>query len=154
MALPIALIGPIVSIGMNLIDRFFPDKEAAAKAKRELLRMEKEGEIHRLAQQVDINMEEARHESIFVSGWRPFIGWVCGIIFAYHGIALPIIKYIAIFSGFDVNTLPEFDIAMFSTVLMGMLGLGGLRTYEKFKGVNHNRRGKPKYGPDSENYTS
>ena len=74
------------------------------------------------------NEAEAMHRSVFVAGWRPFIGWVCGLAFAFHYIALPLILTYS-----DV-TPPEFDTNSLFTVLMGMLGLGGLRSYEKMKG--------------------
>ena len=76
----------------------------------------------------ELNIAEAKHRSIFVAGWRPFIGWVCGVAFAFHFIALPIILT------YSDHTPPEFDTNSLFTVLMGMLGLGGLRTYEKMKG--------------------
>ena len=73
------------------------------------------------------NEAEAMHRSVFVAGWRPFIGWVCGLAFAFHYIALPLILTYS-----DVEP-PQFDTNSLFTVLMGMLGLGGLRSYEKMK---------------------
>tara|TARA_B100001287_G_scaffold101085_1_gene85006 strand:- start:31519 stop:31896 length:378 start_codon:yes stop_codon:yes gene_type:complete len=79
--------------------------------------------------QTKINEVEAQHRSMFVAGWRPFIGWICGLAFAYHFVAFPIVRTIYPDVEFPVlNTEPLF------TVLMGMLGLGGLRTFEKLKG--------------------
>jgi|TARA_Y100000287_G_scaffold116981_1_gene93970 hypothetical protein len=78
--------------------------------------------------QTKINEVEAQHRSMFVAGWRPFIGWICGLAFAYHFVAFPIVRTIYPEVEFPVlNTEPLF------TVLMGMLGLGGLRTFEKLK---------------------
>ena len=74
------------------------------------------------------NQAEAMHRSVFVAGWRPFIGWVCGLAFAFHFIGLPLILT------YTDHTPPEFDTGTLTTVLMGMLGLGGLRTYEKLNG--------------------
>ena len=74
------------------------------------------------------NQAEAMHRSVFVAGWRPFIGWVCGLAFAFHYIALPLILTYR-----PDLTVPDFDTNSLFTVLMGMLGLGGLRTYEKLK---------------------
>ena len=79
----------------------------------------------------ELNKAEAQHRSIFVAGWRPFIGWVCGVAFATHYIIIPVI---ATYTDFAV---PEFDTNSLFTVLMGMLGLGGLRTYEKMKGKSN-----------------
>lgn len=79
--------------------------------------------------QTKINEVEAQHRSMFVAGWRPFIGWICGIAFGYHFIAFPIIRTI-----YPDVQFPELDSEPLFTVLMGMLGLGGLRTFEKLKG--------------------
>jgi hypothetical protein len=77
--------------------------------------------------QTKINEVEANHRSIFVAGWRPFIGWVCGVAFAFHYIVMPLLLAYT-----DIKPI-EFDTNSLFTVLMGMLGLGGLRTYEKLK---------------------
>lgn len=86
------------------------------------------------AQQTAIDTAEASNSSIFVSGWRPFIGWVCGAAFAYHFILQPLLAFIIDNAGGNVK-LPDFDMQELTTVLMGMLGLGGLRTYEKVQGI-------------------
>ena len=78
--------------------------------------------------QAKINEVEARHRSLFVSAWRPSVGWVCSLAFAYHFVAFPIIKTI-----YPGTEFPVLDTEPLFTVLMGMLGLGGLRTYEKIK---------------------
>jgi hypothetical protein len=77
--------------------------------------------------QTRINEIEAKHRTVFVAGWRPFIGWVCGIAFAFHYIIMPLLLAYT-----DIKPI-EFDTNSLFTVLMGMLGLGGLRTYEKLK---------------------
>jgi len=84
--------------------------------------------------QVEVNKFEAQHRSIFVAGWRPFVGWVCGAGFAYHFILQPFASFIMIAAGVDLPDLPKFDMQSLQTVLMGMLGLGGLRTFEKIRG--------------------
>ena len=78
--------------------------------------------------QTKINEIEANHRTVFVAGWRPFIGWVCGVAFAFHYIVMPLLLAYT-----DIKPV-EFDTNSLFTVRMGMLGLGGLRTYEKLKG--------------------
>ena len=84
--------------------------------------------------QLEVNRVEAGHRSMFVAGWRPFIGWTCGAAFCWHFVLVPI-AVLALTAANVSAELPEFDISTLSTVLMGMLGLGGLRTYEKLKGL-------------------
>ena len=84
--------------------------------------------------QLDINKAEASNPSVFVSGWRPFIGWVCGSACAWNWIGLPIAKAGLLLAGVTLTISPA-DISEMMPVLMGMLGLGGLRSYEKVKGV-------------------
>jgi hypothetical protein len=85
--------------------------------------------------QLEINKAEAASGSIFKGGWRPFVGWTCGIAFAYHFILQPTLIFVLAVFGVAVPDLPEFDISTLLPVLGGMLGIGGLRTYEKQKGL-------------------
>lgn len=77
--------------------------------------------------QAEINKVEAQSRHWFVSAWRPFIGWICGLAFGFHYIVMPLLLAYT-----DIKPV-EFDTNSLFTVLMGMLGLGGLRTYEKLK---------------------
>lgn len=126
----------------NLLDKFFPDPIAANAAKLQLMQMAQNGELAQLdadlkmaTGQIDINKVEAASTSIFVAGWRPFIGWVCGAAFAFKFIGGPFAVIVMAMAGHPI-TLPEFDFAEMSTILLGLLGLGGLRTVEKIKGVS------------------
>ena len=106
-----ALIGPV----SNLLGKFIEDKDMKNKLAHEVATMA-ESHAQELAKgQIEINKAEAQHKSIFVSGWRPFIGWT------YLNVIIP--------------ELPTFDMGSLMTVLMGMLGLGGLRSFEKYKGL-------------------
>ncbi len=125
----------IFSIGEKLIDRLIPDPQAKLEAKIELEKMKQAGDLAQIA----VNIEEAKSESLFVSGWRPAIGWTCGLAFAYAYIIHPIGLYLALLGGVDMTGLPEVDIGAMMPVLLGMLGLGYMRTEEKKKGVNKNR---------------
>ena len=84
--------------------------------------------------QVEINKIEAGHRSIFVAGWRPFLGWCLSFAMAYHFILQPIAVFSLSIAGLSYD-LPQFDMNSLMTVLLGMLGLGGMRTYEKTKGI-------------------
>ena len=130
-----ALIPQIAPILGNVLDRFFPDKEKAAEAQRaiESALLENAAQIN-LAQ-IEVNKAEAQHRTIFVAGWRPFIGWVCGIALAWHFVGVPVTVFFIAWAGAEVPELPAFDMNSLMTVLMGMLGLGGLRTVEKMKGL-------------------
>ena len=95
--------------------------------------------------QLEINKTEAQHGSIFVAGWRPFIGWVCGAALVWNFIIQPLLLWVAWMMpdlGIDMSTAPKLDSGELMTVLLGMLGLGGLRTYEKRLGVSRNELGE------------
>ena len=119
----------------KVLDRVLPD---SAEAKLKVMTLAQEGQLAELdadvklaAGQMEINKSEAAHSSIFVAGWRPFTGWICGSALAYHFILQPFINYIAVLSGADLRGLPTLDMDDLYTVLLGMLGLGGMRSYEK-----------------------
>lgn len=138
MAAWLALI-PAIS---QLLDKIIPDPQEREKAKIELIKAERVLDLEELRlalsadqMQADINKEESASPNLFVSGWRPFIGWVCGVAFAYHFVMQPILAFAIANNGGKVE-LPIFDMQTLSTVLMGMLGLGGLRTLEKIKNVS------------------
>ena len=129
-----ALAGPL----MGLIDDLFTSDEERAEAKVKLLEMEQKGELAQIA----VNMQEAKSEHLFVSGWRPAVGWVCVAAFAYTFILMPFGSFIALVSGMDpalLAALPDLDIGSMMPVLLGMLGLGAMRSYEKKSGTNKNR---------------
>lgn len=125
------LIGPVT----GLLDKFVEDKDQKAALAHELATMaDKHAQALALAQ-VEVNKAEAASGSFFKGGWRPFVGWVCGVAFAYHFIIQPLVIFILTTIGMDIPDLPEFDMGTLLPVLGGMLGIGGLRTYEKHKGL-------------------
>jgi hypothetical protein len=131
-----SLLPSILPIVSDVVGRFLPeDKNARAKAEREI---EKQLATH-LAKidlaQLDINKAEASHRNVFVAGWRPFIGWSCGVALAWTYVVTPILQFILAQTG-NLVDLPAMDMSQMMPVLMGMLGLGGLRTFEKFKKVS------------------
>ena len=121
------LIAPVAGI----LDKFVEDKDLKMQLQHEL-----ETALHSANMaQIEVNKAEATHKSIFVAGWRPSVGWVCSLAMLYHFILAPMIQFGFALGGIE-QELPEFDFSQLSTVLMGMLGLGGLRTFEKMKGVS------------------
>lgn len=135
-----ALAALIPALG-NLLDRVFPDPQAAADAKVKVMEMAQRGELAYLdadlqmaTGQMEVNKAEAQHQSIFVAGWRPAIGWVCAAAFAFKFVVGPSAAVLMTMAGHPI-VLPEFDFSEMSTILLGMLGLGTLRTVEKIKKV-------------------
>jgi len=131
-----SLIPTLIPIVSDVVGRFLPeDKEAVKKAQREI---EEKLTTH-LAQidlaQLEINKNEAAHRSLFVAGWRPFVGWSCGLALAYTYLIEPVATFIMAQTGHLID-LPSVDLSTMMPVLLGMLGLGGLRTFEKFKKVS------------------
>ena len=126
-----ALIAPAT----KLIGKFIEDKDQKNKLAHDLATMAEKHAQELSKGQIEVNKEEAKSRSIFIAGWRPFVGWTCGIALCWHFIGLPVTTFFIAWFGFDVPELPFFDMDSLLTVLMGMLGLGGLRTYEKMKGL-------------------
>ena len=131
MSLITSLVGPV----SGLLDKFIEDKDQKAKLAHELATMADKLAHEQQLAQIAVNKEEAASGSIFKGGWRPFIGWVCGIAFFYHFVCQPIIVFVLTIFGVSIVNLPEFEMNTLLTVLGGMLGIGGLRSYEKSKGL-------------------
>lgn len=120
-------IGAVADLAKTAIDKIWPDKSEQEKQALAAAVMVVQG-------QLDINKTEAANPSVFVSGWRPFIGWVCGGGCAWNWIGLPMAKFIAVAVGHPI-TLSPADLGEMMPLLLGMLGLGGLRTVEKINRV-------------------
>jgi len=125
------LIGPV----SGLLDKFIEDKDQKAQLAHDIATMSERHAQELAKGQLEINKVEAASGSVFKGGWRPFIGWVCGVAFAYHFVLQPFIVFGATAAGVDLPELPSFDMSSLMTVMMGMLGLGGLRSYEKKQGL-------------------
>jgi len=123
-----------LDIGGKLIDRLWPDPAKAAEAKLELLKLQQSGELAAVMGQMEINKIEAASTSVFVSGWRPAVGWICTAGLGMQFLVAPLITWVALVFG-TVLVLPPLDMSMLIGMLSGILGLGGLRTYEKIKDV-------------------
>ena len=126
-----ALIGPVT----GLLDKFIPDADQKAKLAHEIATMSEKHHQEALLAQLEINKAEAQSGSIFKGGWRPAVDWTCAIAFMYHFILKDLIIFGCAIAGVELPDMPDFDMGTLLTVLGGMLGIGGLRTYEKQKGL-------------------
>ncbi len=134
---PLSAILNIIGVG---IDKIFPDKDKAEAAKLEMFKLGQQGQLQeamntfQLAmEQTKVNTEEAKSQSVFVAGWRPFIGWVCGVALAYNYVVMPFIVWDSRWASKTAPGMPTLDMGELMTLLFGMLGLGAMRTYEKTK---------------------
>tara|TARA_B100001059_G_C17765969_1_gene545564 strand:+ start:309 stop:710 length:402 start_codon:yes stop_codon:yes gene_type:complete len=119
----------------GLLDKFIPDADERNRLAHEIATMS-ERHAHELARgQIEVNKAEAAHSSMFVAGWRPFVGWSCGLALAWHFLGQPLVVFVTAYAGIQTPPLPAFEMESLLTVLLGMLGLGGLRTFEKTKNV-------------------
>lgn len=127
MALDLTGLGAVSDLAGSVINKIWPDKTEAEK-------QQLAAAVSLVQSQLEVNKVEAASPSVFVSGWRPFIGWVCGTACAWNWIGLPIAKMGLLMYGHPLDLAPA-DISEMMPVLMGLLGLGSLRTFEKVKGV-------------------
>lgn len=131
----LGLLGSLVAPVTQILDKVVEDKDQKNALAHEIATLA-EKQAHEAAMaQVEVNKAEAQHRSIFVSGWRPSVGWTCSLALFYHFIANPIILFVVGITGYDIPDLPQFDMDSLMTVLLGMLGLGGMRSFEKAKGL-------------------
>jgi len=121
------LIGPITGI----LGKFVEDKDQRNALAHEIATMSEKHALELAKGQLTVNATEAAHKSLFVAGWRPAIGWICGFALMYSTILAPIIGIWVV--------VPPVDSSLLTSVLMGMLGLGAMRTAEKVKGVQRER---------------
>ena len=131
----INLIGRLIDPVTEIVGKVVQDKDQAAALAHEIATMAENHAQEIALAQIAVNKAEAESGSVFKGGWRPFVGWTCGVALAYHFVGQPVIVFAVAMFGLDIPALPEFDMGSLLTVLMGMLGLGGLRSFEKFKGV-------------------
>ena len=120
-------IGAVADLASTVIEKIWPNKTEQEKAELQAALVMVQG-------QLAINQAEAGSSSVFVAGWRPFVGWVCGCACAWNWIGLPMTKAALLLAGVTLNVSPA-DLSEMLPVLFGMLGLGALRTYEKTQRV-------------------
>ncbi len=124
----------VLDIGSKLIDRMWPDPAQAATAKLELIKLQQSGDLAQMTGQLEINKVEAANANIFVSGWRPAIGWVCALALLYQYLVRPLAVAVFAAVGHPLPVMPGLDENLWQ-LMMAMLGMGGLRTFEKVQGV-------------------
>ena len=122
-----AIFGAIGAI-LPLIEKLIPDKDAREKATAELNRLDQAGELQVMLAQIATNRSEGRHASMFVAGWRPMVGWICAVALANNFLIVPY-----------VDAVQPLDMGVMMPILMGMLGLGGMRTWERLSGKERQR---------------
>ena len=135
-------IGPVFTVIDTVIKRIAPEKMSEldkAKLAQDLQLELSKADFSQAIEQIKVNVEEAKSASMFVAGWRPFVGWVCGIAMAYSFILQPFLAFLVGVYRWSLPPLPALDAGSLMTVLLGMLGLGTMRTYEKIKGVGAGR---------------
>jgi hypothetical protein len=129
-------ISSLLDVGKTLIDKLIPDPQAKAAATQKLLEMQQNGDLAVIAAQSHINEIEAGNANLFVAGWRPAVGWVCALGFAIMCFS-PLLSWAAALAGHPV-VVPAIPTEGLMTILIGMLGLGGMRTVEKLNGAQGN----------------
>ena len=125
-----ALIGPISS----LLEKAIPDSDLRRKLTHEISTMAEKNAHEQIKAQLEINKTEAQHKSLFVSGWRPAVGWTCCLGMAANFLIIPMTNFALALASSNIS-IPLIDLETMLPVLLGMLGLGGMRSYEKSKGV-------------------
>jgi len=142
------VIPAILTTVSSVVSRVVPDANQQAQLTAEIQKalIDRQAEFDQAVMaaakaQADVNLAEAQSPSMFVAGWRPFVGWVCGIGFAYCFILQPVFSWAA--SVFGLPTMPTLDTSALMTLMLGMLGMGGMRTYEKLQGVDRQNMNPP-----------
>lgn len=131
--IPAILTALVPALG-TLVDRLIPDKAAAERAKADMEAALVKASNEAALAQVEVNKIEAGHSSVFVAGWRPAIGWVCAAALAWAFIVAPVASWTMAALGVK-ETLPAIGTDNLFELVLAMLGLGGLRTFEKMRGV-------------------
>ena len=127
------LINPI----STLLDKVIPDKDLKEKLAHDIATMAERHSHDIIKAQIEVNKTEAAHKSLFVSGWRPAVGWTCCLGLAGNFLIIPFSNFIMALAGSDI-VIPLIDVSTMMPVLMGMLGLGTMRTVEKINNVERN----------------
>ena len=126
-----------------VLERVIPDVNSRREASDAIRKSITDTANEALIKQIEVNLKESEHPSLFVSGWRPAVGWICGASLLWHSFLAPLVVTIAGLCGVsDLQQLAEAPPALLQTTLLGMLGLGGLRTFEKYSGTARSHWGR------------
>ena len=126
MSIVAQLVGPVT----GLLDKFIEDKDQKAMLAHKIATMSEEHHQDLMKAQIEVNKVEAASSNLFVSGWRPFIGWTCGLGMFGNFITIPFSNFVLALISMDI-VIPLVPLETMMPVLMGMLGLGAMRSFEK-----------------------
>ena len=130
-----SILGSLIEPATKILDKVIEDKDQKNALAHEIATMAERHAQELAKGQLEVNKAEAAHKSLFVAGWRPFIGWICGVAMLANFLLIPMANFILDLSG-STNTIPLIELETMMPVLMGMLGLGAMRSYEKVKKVS------------------
>jgi Holin of 3TMs, for gene-transfer release len=133
--------GPILNLIGKVVDKVVPDANLRDTLKAQLAQQVLQEDFSLVQQQLEVNLQEAKSDRLFIAGWRPYVGWVCGTGLAYQILIQPFLAFLVGLYKWQTPPLPALDSATMMTVLMGLLGLGGMRTYEKINAANQTKTG-------------
>lgn len=130
-----AAIRSVSTLADTVVKRIWPDATEVEKEKLAQITQEMQNNFTLLLSQLEVNKIEASSKSVFIAGWRPFVGWVCGVSLAYAAVLEPLAKFIAVVGFGYAGSFPVIDTEITLQVLLGLLGLAGMRSFEKSKSV-------------------
>ena len=130
-----SMLGSLLEPATKLLDKVIEDKDQKNALAHEIATMAERHAQELAKGQLEVNKTEAAHKSLFVAGWRPFIGWICGVAMLANFLLIPMANFVLDLSG-STNTIPLIELETMMPVLMGMLGLGAMRSFEKVKKVS------------------
>ena len=130
-----SILGSLLEPATKLLDKVIEDKDQKNALAHEIATMAERHAQELAKGQLEVNKTEAAHKSLFVAGWRPFIGWICGVAMLANFLLIPMANFVLDVSG-STNTIPLIELETMMPVLMGMLGLGAMRSFEKVKKVS------------------
>jgi|TARA_R100001510_G_C7477808_1_gene91166 hypothetical protein len=130
-----SILGSLLEPATKLLDKVIEDKDQKNALAHEIATMAERHAQELAKGQLEVNKTEAAHKSLFVAGWRPFIGWICGVAMLANFLLIPMANFVLDLSG-STNTIPLIELETMMPVLMGMLGLGAMRSFEKVKKVS------------------